>query len=361
MDSNQDLMILGENGAPRLGSISFHLRSTETGKPHPLARTSTICVDLESPILDSIRITYQETMGQYFMAGIYIENIGRCVHEIPLWDWRSGKLVMRVRSEQEVFPVFLDEHHIIIYSLVPRGDLRSQHPALFIYRIPKTPQGHDLPLDATYYLSRYPVQNPTLILELPELNSSATVDRDSLAMGTQPLPGDVALSKTATFAFTRAIIIELSFGVRESSTDEHSLDRWELGHWSHYQVFVHTSHLHAQLKECHHQPESTATKYVSWARWGPAATRWFQTSLAESGMGGLCGSRYVGVNASTLQPSVTLSLYDFDVPVFKKYVGIEESAHGTGVTERPAPVGQQMSDCEVRMLGSETETVMSGD
>jgi hypothetical protein len=259
----------------------------------------------------SIRITCQEVMGDYLMLGMYIEKFDCQIHETILLDWKSGELVIRIHSRQEAFLAFLNQSHIVIYSILPDNGSGSQRLGLSIYQIPTVAERarYKAPEDAKYRPFDYPHHNPKIECELPELDPVFRIDADSLALDLQSVPMDTLYSKATTLLFSHTTTLELCLGVQDTSNDEGLLHEWQPGSVAYYQVFVDAWYLLAQLEA--HQP-ARGTQTIPWCDWGPQATRWFQRPLEEIITGSLHGSRYIGANALPVPGFVTLSLYDFN-------------------------------------------------
>ncbi|CAE6423159.1 unnamed protein product [Rhizoctonia solani] len=304
IDLTQELVVLVENrwGTPTLAR--FHFRSTIDGEPHPLARHPTISIQLDNIQVESFQPDLEsdgfvpnpileiqtEVAGKLFIVGCRWVVIECHIYEVLIFDWVSGILLGRIRSETTIAATFalLDNDHLLLYSATSKN--RSSYPdviALLVYQVPCIAlSGGDA--NGHFETAWYPCFDPILVLEFPPLRESMTFLRTvSFKLPTNPGVGQAMFHGLPSFTCSRVPIIDLQIPLyypAQDSKDNHTLEPGQrIPRIFSYQVYVCTSHIFERL--AWKVPGPTT---ISWNDWGPCATHWFEVKNRSPVVGSQC-------------------------------------------------------------------------
>ncbi|CAE6362078.1 unnamed protein product [Rhizoctonia solani] len=334
VDPNQDLVILIEDEQEGSEFAYFHLHSSTTGQPHPLAEHSTITIRFDSAFLrendlsDEAMSVFPEVMGNYFLVQIYWPESDCMISEILLWHWRTSILLARIYSEHDTARcTFLDKSHLLVYSTLSENGLDSSRLALLVYRIPSITDNHQVPPNANFRPSLYPKHSPILIFEFPELHPSWTITRQHFLLHSEPFPGDVVYTKSSTFLCSNATTLSLTFRIWKNPARQAYVYGSRKGSPTDHHVFVSVHHLLFHLTGG--QYENGVTRTIPWSQWGTAATRWFtEDDSIEHMTDRIYMSKYVRSTTVRSGNAQLLSIIDFNAPVIKR------RAYISGTTSR---------------------------
>ncbi|CAE7124388.1 unnamed protein product [Rhizoctonia solani] len=323
VDPKQDLAVLVEDEQEVSEPARFHFRSVTTGKPHPLAEHPVLTVTFDDTFLQENNLLGEsvsanpEIVGNYFMARMYWPESECKVSETLLWDWKTGVLLTRIYSENTTDRcTFIDKEHLLVCSALPKNDQRSARIALFIYRVLGSTMDDQVPPNADFRPSSYPKHSPILAFELPELHPSWTITKELFILHSDPLPGDVVYSKSATFLCSRVTTLTLGFRIWYNP-DQRPYMFGSSRAQTDFRVFVHTHNLFTYLSRC----LSGGTTIVPWSEWGTAATRWFiEDSAIERLMFEIYRSQYPrSTMIRSMYGTQLLSIVDFNAPLVKRH------------------------------------------
>ncbi|CAE6501717.1 unnamed protein product [Rhizoctonia solani] len=325
VDPNQDLVILVEDEIEGSEFARFHLRSGTTGQAHPLAEYPVLTVSFDSTflrknnLLDASVGAWPEIMGNYFTVKIYWPETSCEISEILLWDWKTGILLSRIYLEhRSARCTFLDKERLLVYSVLPENDTQSTRIALLVYRIPIATIDHEVPPDANSCVPLYPKHDPILIFELPELHPSWEVTGQHFMLGSEPLPGDVVYTKSATLLCSHVTTFCLGFRIWNNPRRQRYVYGSRKGTPTDFHVLVSVHHLLPYLLG--RQSDGVTTRIIPWSQWGTVATRWFiEDHSIEHLTDRIYRSQYIRSTTTKSGQAQLISIVDFNAPLIKRY------------------------------------------
>ncbi|CAE6502651.1 unnamed protein product [Rhizoctonia solani] len=284
VDLTQELVVLIEarSGDPTLAR--FHFRSAIDGKPHPLARHASISIQLEDPGIDElihnpVLEIQTEILGKTLIIGFYWSDLALRVYELLIFDWASGVLLGKIRSETTLSGSFalLDNHHLALLSVTCRISSRHLEMVnLMIYQLPCIAlQAQDK--SGLFDTFLYPSLAPILVLDFPPISDSVLLwgDASAIQLRTNPGVGQVVFDGPSTLVCSRVPILEVRMSL-------HNHEHKTLIHFT-YQVYISTFHIFDLLAR-----RDPVRERFSWNEWGPRATRWFSDTGSRSLVGTQC-------------------------------------------------------------------------
>ncbi|CUA71509.1 ABC transporter C family member 13 [Rhizoctonia solani] len=345
VDVIQKLVVLIEARWETPTLARFHFRSIIDGEPHPLARHSTVSIQLDNPTLrpgpiSSLELR-TEVSGRLFIAGCGWRYTGCHLYEVLLFDWVSGALLGRIDSKVTITAgfVLLDGEHLAVYSATTQS--QSAHPdlvTLAVYQVPslafptRNANGH-------FQTRVYGSLVPTLVLEFPPIQKGLNFQltcpiRPTLGVGRLVFDGPTK------FACSRLPMLDVQISLYEE--DEH-----ELGvgtpYCVIYQIYISTHHLFNLLAQQGHK----AT--LSWNEWGPRATRWF---VDEHNKSPLVGSRCIQWVNSEKDNRQRLSSIEFNPLSVEAYLTPSPSARDEISDYRPSIHEYRPLESNVQQVGA---------
>ncbi|CAE6400654.1 unnamed protein product [Rhizoctonia solani] len=345
VDMIQKLVVLIEALRETPTLARFHFRSIIDGEPHPLARHSTISIQLDNPILNPRPIStlgiQPEVAGRLFIAGCWWHYTGCHLYEVLVFDWVSGALLGRIDSKVTIIAgfVLLDNAHLAVYSATTQS--QSAHPdmiTLAVYQIPsfafptRNANGH-------FQTRVYESLVPTLVLEFPPVQKGLNVVRTCPVRPTLGV-GRLVFDGPTKFACSRLPMLDVQISL-------HGGDEYELGVGKPfcviYQVYISTYHLFNLLD----QQGSKAT--LSWNQWGPRATRWFEE---ENNRSPLVGSRCIQWVNSEKDDRQRLSSIEFNPLSVEAYLTPFPSARDEISDYRPSIHECRPLESKVQQVGA---------
>ncbi|KDN42229.1 hypothetical protein RSAG8_06896, partial [Rhizoctonia solani AG-8 WAC10335] len=270
-------------------------------------------------LLDASVGAWPEIMGNYFTVKIYWPETNCEISEILLWDWKTGILLSRIYLEhRSARCTFLDKERLLVHSVLPENDTQSTRIALLVYRIPIATTDHEVPPDANFCASLYPKHDPILIFELPELHPSWEVTGQHFMLGSEPLPGDVVYTKSATLLCSHVTTLCLGFRIWNNPRRQRYVYGSRKGTPTDFHVLVSVHHLLPYLLG--RQSDGVTTRIIPWSQWGTVATRWFiEDHSIEHLTDRIYRSQYIRSTTTKSGKAQLISIVDFNAPLIKRY------------------------------------------
>ncbi|KAF8761928.1 hypothetical protein RHS01_01253 [Rhizoctonia solani] len=280
-DPDQGLLAILSRAPHMDPRIYVHLRSSDTGLAHPLASHPRLTAefDFEPP---------------YFWPGYSIEVMGHIVlvkvmnihdyrYGLLIWDWSSGALLNRISSQGAICDfAFLDEQHLVVSSGRGSNQAHLDTLELLIFALSKDDSA---PTNSNGYVrvADLPVSEPVLRLGFPPIKDSSKLSHSGFFLRAQPTPGRAMHTSSATFVYTHATTLSMTFCFREAVSDFQGPP--------YYRVFIDGKFIRDQLRTI---PQEGTTKVLPWSLWGRKATRWSITlNEPDHWICWMSGSRYI--------------------------------------------------------------------
>ncbi|CAE7229942.1 unnamed protein product [Rhizoctonia solani] len=288
-DLTQELVVLTEarSGDPTLSR--FHFCSTIDGKPHPLARHALISIQLEDPGFDELIPSpvldiQTEISGKVLIIGYHWSDLAFGIFELLIFDWVSGALLGRIRSEAAISRAFtlLDNQHLALLSATRSNN--SPHPdmvVLMIYQIPCIALP-DQDEGGSFNASSYPSLAPILVLHFPPIQDSLVFrgSTTGFILRTNPGVGQAMFGGPSIFVCARVPVFEIRMSFHNFQSETHNFS---------YQIYISTYHIFELLAR-----REPGQETFSWNEWGPRATRWFDYTGNRSPLMGTQCVRWIG-------------------------------------------------------------------
>ncbi|CUA67675.1 hypothetical protein RSOLAG22IIIB_07519 [Rhizoctonia solani] len=268
VDVGQDLGVFGKWERPQQENAQLHIALIllKTGYPHPSAQISTFRVQFEldyNPL--SVGVTLN-IMHDLLLAEIKDLDLG--FFEILVWNWKSGCLLVRIKSYLGcVSSCYFDEVHLGVLLSEPQVNRRGCYLpqiSLSLYRIPS--HSYEEASSGNFFrTSSYPCARPTVTFLFPELDQSYHVLNNELLL--DPAPGQVLPLDKVTMAHSSTVTFTINLTLQSiKSEDDNHID---------FRIFVSAMHLRRYLTEHTHGLADGPTISIPWNLWGTEATRWF--------------------------------------------------------------------------------------
>ncbi|CAE6513868.1 unnamed protein product [Rhizoctonia solani] len=317
VDPIQKLVVLIEASYETPSYAQLHFRSLVHGKPHPLARLSTISIQLENSgpelVEEGASLEIQtEVAGNLLIAQCSWLDTKCDLYEVLILDWISGVLLGRICSRAICAPsvALLDKDHLALYSATSR--CQSKHPdvvALLVYQVPSNALSCG---DANGHFETAPYTSlvPSLVLEFPRVQDPIIIHWTS-SMRTGQGIGQIVFDGLVEFSRSRVPILDVKISLSNPESDFGAGgSSLETTYIPTYQVYVSTCHIFELLD---HKGPGKVT--LSWNQWGPRATRWFDDERRRSPM---AGSQCIQWKARRRYQK--LSSIEFNPPSIEQYL-----------------------------------------
>ncbi|KAH7345502.1 hypothetical protein B0J17DRAFT_42074 [Rhizoctonia solani] len=209
--------------------VHVDLCSSTTGLACPLAECPRLTARFGRDFPLSSSQYAIESMGHIMLAKIYYTEGN--IYEFLIWDWRSGTFLQRICSQEGICAfTFLDQQHLALLNVARSGSSQDTI-SLLIYAISETMSTLlHLSSDEQRRVEDYATSEPVLHLEFPRLKGSSKIAEDRFIIQSEPLPGRILYTKSASFACPYAMTLSIIFSFKGSDFD--------LGISDHHCVFV---------------------------------------------------------------------------------------------------------------------------
>ncbi|KAG8709175.1 hypothetical protein FRC09_000821 [Ceratobasidium sp. 395] len=311
MDLSQDLIVLAGVEADQLSHGWLRLCSSTTGQAHPQARKPLLELDLGFEVrVGQVRAGLPPSLTLEIkndLVAAKFECTIELVYEILIWNWKTGRLMHRINSDNGLCSFgFLDSDRLIVWSARRSTDKSFNLPpiSLVVYaQLSCAGPGYEVPDSGVLNISSLPTLQPAFTFRFPKLKASNSVRREDFLLRSDYGSGS-RIGVSSPFTCSRALTLGLTMSIQLR------------GDMCSLRIFVDALQLvrHMELAQ------GRSISELDWDEWGEHATRWFHARHPTHRIGWMFGSR-------SMSQGEHLSVVDFHTPTVRRHANRRQNTY----------------------------------